>query len=751
MSYHMSNSPDPLALTGSNEEDEEEIGDCIIVTTTSPKLASTPNKKRYQPVVEIVTPKKRKKTNENTPKRTPTTNVKKTQGGDRASPTPNGKIKHTPLSKRPLQSNVTPTKKSTPVTSRKSANTPRIKGTPTLASSLKEVLPTPSPGLEQNGSSRKRPRISTPAIAKTLNFDDGIFESSKDKEKSLMEREEITREAFLANEALKRQREARNFTYEGEASAPKLTRSGRVVGQDSPSIRQSEEVDEYGGTATQDINPLGIEAPVIPDVDVRDDIDEDIIMMDDIQDEKLVSTEIPKSAKLYLRRVLSTLNSQDAVMNPPPFLDEEKNESLTGIVNLLKGTVERGEGNSALVVGPRGVGKTRTVARAIDLIPSSSKSSPIIVRLSGHAQTNDRLAIREMGRQIAEAEGKKFESTEEEENENNDEEYAPTTLPSHLLALLTQPSPRAIIIVIEEFDLFTEHARQALLYCLLDVVQSIKTGPVESTGRGVAVIGITTRVDTLLLLEKRVKSRFSHRTFRITSPLSSEGMGWKMLLKNALIPTPPKEVEPQGEIWQRDWQFAIEMLLDEERIKRNLARLTGLTTDVRNLYRPFILPVTSILSGQIEYISVPDITDNIINQIEGAGWGIQLSKLKSLPHPALGILIISKHLSFAGKEEFNFSQIEDEYFKFSRTKLVGSGKIRWPIGILKNAFKLLLKISLLIPINNNLNSNNSNQFKFQKVKCTLSPYEIINWFKGEGYNILGPELSNWGKIQGGHV
>lgn len=31
----------------------------------------------------------------------------------------------------------------------------------------------------------------------------------------------------------------------------------------------------------------------------------------------------------------------------------------------------------------------------------------------------------------------------------------------------------------------------------MDVVQSIKTGPVETTGRGVAVIGITTRVVSL--------------------------------------------------------------------------------------------------------------------------------------------------------------------------------------------------------------------------------------------------------------
>lgn len=162
------------------------------------------------------------------------------------------------------------------------------------------------------------------------------------------------------------------------------------------------------------------------------------------------------------------------------------------------------------------------------MLSSGSKTSPIVVRLSGHAQTNDRLAIREMGKQIAEAEGRKMQVADDEEQADaveevrknpavlviaDRQEYAPTTLPSHLLALLTVPSPRAIIIIIEEFDLFTEHARQALLYCLrtfqvpsskvvhlsstdrlVDVVQSVKTGPVDTTGRGVAVIGVTSRV-----------------------------------------------------------------------------------------------------------------------------------------------------------------------------------------------------------------------------------------------------------------
>lgn len=52
---------------------------------------------------------------------------------------------------------------------------------------------------------------------------------------------------------------------------------------------------------------------------------------------------------------------------------------------------------------------------------------------------------------------------------------APTTLPAHLLSHLTAPSARAIVVVIESFDLFTNHARQALLYCLCERSRSTVT------------------------------------------------------------------------------------------------------------------------------------------------------------------------------------------------------------------------------------------------------------------------------------
>jgi origin recognition complex subunit 4 len=124
---------------------------------------------------------------------------------------------------------------------------------------------------------------------------------------------------------------------------------------------------------------------------------------------------------------------------------------------------------------------------------------PILVRLDGLAQTNDMLAIREMGRQIAIGQGGRANDGnvgDDDDDETEDavqaaevslpavsvklppvlvnltgivaKNAAPTTLPAHLLAHLTAPSSRAIVIVIENFDLFTNHARQALLYCLCE-------------------------------------------------------------------------------------------------------------------------------------------------------------------------------------------------------------------------------------------------------------------------------------------
>lgn len=92
-----------------------------------------------------------------------------------------------------------------------------------------------------------------------------------------------------------------------------------------------------------------------------------------------------------------------------------------------------------------------------------------------------------------------------------------------LLALLSHPTEiaddaqdgvtsRSVIFLVDEFDLFATHARQTLLYNLFDIAQARKAP--------IAVIGMTTRIDVVESLEKRVKSRFSHRYVNLSLPRS---------------------------------------------------------------------------------------------------------------------------------------------------------------------------------------------------------------------------------------
>jgi origin recognition complex subunit 4 len=172
---------------------------------------------------------------------------------------------------------------------------------------------------------------------------------------------------------------------------------------------------------------------------------------------------------------------------------------------LIENTVAAGEGNSLLVIGARGSGKTALVNRALSEVSKDNSRDYHVVRLNGFIHTDDKIALREIWRQL----GKEMEL--EEESGGVGKSYADAL--QTLLALLSHPSEhtgvyteevaRAVVFVMDEFDLFTQHPRQTLLYNLFDIAQSRKAP--------IAVLGLTTHIDVANNLEKRVKSRFSHR------------------------------------------------------------------------------------------------------------------------------------------------------------------------------------------------------------------------------------------------
>ena len=67
-----------------------------------------------------------------------------------------------------------------------------------------------------------------------------------------------------------------------------------------------------------------------------------------------------------------------------------------------------------------------------------------------------------------------------------------------------------VVFVLDEFDRFAERPKQKLLYNLFDLMQQPNVT--------MAVVGLTSRLDPIDLLEKRIKSRFSNRQILLLPP-----------------------------------------------------------------------------------------------------------------------------------------------------------------------------------------------------------------------------------------
>lgn len=185
-----------------------------------------------------------------------------------------------------------------------------------------------------------------------------------------------------------------------------------------------------------------------------------------------------------------------------------------------------------LIIGARGSGKTTLVETAISALVDDHPREFHVVRLNGLLQTDDKLALREIWRQL----GVEMELDDDAQPKTTN--FADTL--QSILAILSHPdelqanegdevvedepdparTANAVVFVLDEFDHFATHPRQTLLYNLFDIAQA-KKAPI-------AVLGLTCKVDVVDSLEKRVKSRFSHRTVHLKLPASREAY-WEVV------------------------------------------------------------------------------------------------------------------------------------------------------------------------------------------------------------------------------
>ncbi|KAI3910481.1 hypothetical protein MKX01_003725 [Papaver californicum] len=300
---------------------------------------------------------------------------------------------------------------------------------------------------------------------------------------------------------------------------------------------------------------------------------------------------------------------------------------------LLSSSVTESCNNSVLLLGPRGCGKIPVLELVLRDLQSEHPETISVVRLSGILHSDDNYALKEIARQLCLEHDLEFPKMSSSDDNSQ-----------FMIAMLQKCGldHRTLIFVLDEFDLFTQ-GKQRLLYCLLDAMQSVMSQAV--------VVGSSCRLDADQLLEKRVRSRFSHRKLLFLPP-SKEDV--QILLEHTLS-LPADSSFPHDYVVE--FNERIHHILGDQKFKAILTKLSDADSSVINL-----------LSFLFRSICCMDLEKSgflLIKNFETASKSIrQQPKLESLQGCSileLYILVCMKRLEAKEQNFYNFNSVMKEY------------------------------------------------------------------------------------------
>lgn len=327
-----------------------------------------------------------------------------------------------------------------------------------------------------------------------------------------------------------------------------------------------------------------------------------------------------------------------------------------------------------------------------------------VVRLNGFVHTDDKLALKDIWRQL----GKEMEVEDDLIGKTNN--YADTL--ASLLALLSHPSEiveaqegvtsKSVVFIIDEFDLFATHARQTLLYNLFDIAQARKAP--------IAVLGLTNRIDVVESLEKRVKSRFSHRYVYLSLPKNMPAY-WDICKQGLVVDDEEAKAEGLGislqgfAKFQDYWAKKIESLSKDPAFKDHIEYHYYSTKSVPAFLGSCILPLANLSPTNL---SLHPIAANTTAQGVEPPPDSKLHLLASLSDLDLSLLIAAARLDIvAHTDTVNFSMAYDEYTTLigrqrvqssvSGMLALGGGVRVWGRGVAEMTWERLVALGLLLP------------------------------------------------------
>nr|XP_045004005.1 origin recognition complex subunit 4 isoform X2 [Jaculus jaculus] len=393
------------------------------------------------------------------------------------------------------------------------------------------------------------------------------------------------------------------------------------------------------------------------------------------------------------------------------------------LIELLKRTAIHGESNSVLIIGPRGSGKTMLINHALkELMEIEVSENVLQVHLNGLLHINDKIALKEITRQLY------------LENVVGDKVFGSFAENLSFLLEALKKGDRThscpVIFVLDEFDLFAHHKNQTLLYNLFDISQSAQTP--------LAVIGLTCRLDILELLEKRVKSRFSHRQIHL---MNSFGFPQFIKIFKEQLSLP---AEFPDKVFAEKWNENVQCLSEDRSVHEVLQKHFNVNKNLRSLHMLLMVALSRITVSR-PYLTSADLMeahqlcsmDSKANIVHG------LSVLE------ICLIIAMKHLNDIYEEEpFNFQMVYNgerriryflsgtslmpentnvlidyspEFQKFVQRKAHSVYNFEKPV--VMKAFEHLQQLELIKPMER---TSVNSQKEYQLMKLLLDNTQIMN-------------------------
>lgn len=338
----------------------------------------------------------------------------------------------------------------------------------------------------------------------------------------------------------------------------------------------------------------------------------------------------------------------------------------TQLKELLDHTLIDGESNSCIMIGHRGSGKSHLLNTVLS---HYNEKNFLLIKLNGLVHTDGVISLDEITKRM------NLEAINEKRTFGNFSENFQFLLQSFKTG---SKNIIPIVFVLDEFDMFCQHKNQTLLYNLFDVVQS---APMS-----ICVVGLTVRLDVMELLEKRVKSRFSHRIIHLCTSFTYEeylNIVTNFLKIDLNVPLSTEII--------RVWNARVESILTEKIILDIFKHQFNLDKSLKALKTLLTLPIlqltneSSLLSGNYIITSF-----NQLNNIDSKS-----CVLHGLTILELCLIIAMNNLTINfDSEPFNFEMVFRSYRRFCQSK---SSNQPFDRPTVSKAFEHLVQLEIVQP------------------------------------------------------